>query len=416
MRTRIRKKRAADTQVKHRLMVPPSRPSLPYIQQKPLCPCDGNCPRCTGALQAKSAPGKPGIGGADNENAPANENQASSATEPQCPPTPTGLGYKEPDPKCAANPVKDIGFTGRHFHFCLDSDTLLVETAADISGFAKKHPAGTRFTVHGYASLDGGWVYNKRLACHRANRVVRDLMAAGIPVEQIETASKGATNEFPGGPDFNRVVVVDVEVPEQPEVPESVQTARCNDPAQAAQLQSLYRFAKLQMAESIALLHQHVANPGANPLVAEQIKKHFADIDVNDLIQLWENLAKELQRGHALICDNNRLQHHTGKYTGQICRGRTLASAPEMAPGGRLVFCPEFWPPKDPGGTRTPLDTSRRCEYKAATIIHEVAHNEFRKGHVIGEQGKINTYRDGIRNPFSYGFFAYEVTKNLKCK
>ena len=98
----------------------------------------------------------------------------------------------------------------------------------------------------------------------------------------------------------------------------------------------------------------------------------------------------------------------------KICDNK-LAGAPDMAPGGKFVFCPRFWPPKAPTNTRTSMNPNRKCEYKAAIIIHEAAHNVFMKGHKKGEEGEIKTFSEGIANPFSYGFFAYEVTTKLKC-
>ncbi|MBV9960325.1 MAG: DUF4157 domain-containing protein, partial [Acidobacteria bacterium] len=133
-----------------------------------------------------------------------------------CANAPTGLGFQAPQPNCATPPPKDIGLRGRHFHFCFDSDVLVAETSADVATFVarqRESAPDAQFLVHGYSSLGGDDLYNKRLACHRANRMSRLLMDAGVPSAQIETASKGATDEFPGGREFNRVAVVLAEVP-----------------------------------------------------------------------------------------------------------------------------------------------------------------------------------------------------------
>ncbi len=133
-----------------------------------------------------------------------------------CKGAPKGLGFQEPQPKCTMPPPIDIGLSGRHFHFCFDSDVLAAETSANVATFvAKKREEAPdmQFLVHGYSSLGGDDLYNKRLACHRANRMSRLLMDAGVASADMTTASKGATDEFPGGPEFNQVAVVKAEIP-----------------------------------------------------------------------------------------------------------------------------------------------------------------------------------------------------------
>jgi outer membrane protein OmpA-like peptidoglycan-associated protein len=337
------------------------------------------------------------------------------AAEPRCPKAPTGLGFRVPEPACATDPKEDIGLKGRHFHFCLDSDVLAAESSTNVAKLASEQPEGSRFVVHGYASVEGaslpgGREYNFQLACHRANRIVRDLVDAGIPLESIETATKGPTDEFPGGPLFNRVVVV------RAEPPEVKQTTRCDDPKKAEELQALFVVARSQVAEAIRRIRAHQNDPTADPVVEAQLVKHYADVDLDDLLTQFAKVAGELDLAHILICDDERKERHSRRFRRvKVCRGRSLAGAPQMRPGGRIVFCPKFWPPKDPGGMRTPLDPSRKCEYKAATIVHEAAHNAFEVAHEPGEQGPITSTGQGIDNPFSYGFFTYEVTTNVKC-
>ncbi len=36
-----------------------SNPQVPIIQRKPICPCDGGCPRCGGTIQPKLTIGQP---------------------------------------------------------------------------------------------------------------------------------------------------------------------------------------------------------------------------------------------------------------------------------------------------------------------------------------------------------------------
>ena len=133
--------------------------------------------------------------------------------DPPCSGAPKGLGKKLPEVDCP-DATEDIGLTGFHFHFCLDSDVFLfTNTPTSVMKFARKQPAQSTFKVHGYASVDGQADDNRRLSCHRALRVARELINAGVPAEHIEIAKKGATEEFPGGAEANRVVVVKAEAP-----------------------------------------------------------------------------------------------------------------------------------------------------------------------------------------------------------
>ncbi|HEX3126494.1 MAG TPA: DUF4157 domain-containing protein [Thermoanaerobaculia bacterium] len=141
------------------------------------------------------------------------DKEKESKPEPDCSAAPRGLGFKKPAPDCPTKPDRDIGLLGKHFHFCLDSDVLVAESAATVAAFVKQQPADARFLVHGYSSRDGAADYNFRLACHRANRMAGLLADAGVTPGRVQTASKGPTDEFPGGPEFNRVAVVLAEVP-----------------------------------------------------------------------------------------------------------------------------------------------------------------------------------------------------------
>lgn len=139
--------------------------------------------------------------------------------DPGCPATPTNLGNVHPDPACPEEP-RDIGSECMEldepqrsrecdsYHFCLDSDIFEFDTTPrSVMRFARKQPSKAHFVVHGYASDEGphNRAYNFRLACHRANRLARELMNASVPPEQISIATKGPTSQFPGGPEFNRV-------------------------------------------------------------------------------------------------------------------------------------------------------------------------------------------------------------------
>lgn len=119
-----------------------------------------------------------------------------------------GFSKKEPAkacPKPTHRGTKELG----HFHFCLDSIQPVDQGDFDfqINEIANQ-PASTRFLVHGHASVDGDPAGNFRLSCHRAIRVEQAMKDKGIAESRIETGSRGPTTEFPGGPEFNRVVVV----------------------------------------------------------------------------------------------------------------------------------------------------------------------------------------------------------------
>jgi hypothetical protein len=135
------------------------------------------------------------------------------ADDPPCTQSPNDLGKVIPEVDCPTA-TEDIGLLGHHFHFCLGSDIFAVpQTPTEILRFVRKQPAQSQFNVHGYASTDGNAKDNMRLSCHRALRVAREMINAGVPPEKIEIARKGATDEFPGGPEFNRVAVVQVVPP-----------------------------------------------------------------------------------------------------------------------------------------------------------------------------------------------------------
>jgi outer membrane protein OmpA-like peptidoglycan-associated protein len=154
------------------------------------------------------------------------------ATTDRCPTAPTGLGNKDPDPPKGPCPRANYAGTNEvsRWHFCLDSDEVQPsDSLANLTGLISGHPRNTRYLVHGHASTDGNADYNFRLSCHRAHKVGDALVEAlrgklarpRAPVSQAElqdrlqVASRGATNEFPGGPEFNRVAVLYAQIPGQ---------------------------------------------------------------------------------------------------------------------------------------------------------------------------------------------------------
>lgn len=132
--------------------------------------------------------------------------------EPGCEDAPRHLGDVQPAVPCDLPSVDLAGMEDseqlQRFHFCLDSDVMSDSSAADIRAFAGSQAAKSNFVVHGFASEEGAADYNRRLSCHRALRVARELMATGVRPERIrEVAALGETARF-GDAAANRVALV----------------------------------------------------------------------------------------------------------------------------------------------------------------------------------------------------------------
>ena len=134
-----------------------------------------------------------------------------------CPPVPTNLGNLVPVPPCRTS---DEDEPGSVFAFCTDSDVFRDPGDRDrLRQFAGSQDAPTRFVVHAYASKEGPGTsaaahdYNVNLACHRGQRVARELLNAGVHEERIEVFSNGPTERFGAGdrePDLARNRVVEL--------------------------------------------------------------------------------------------------------------------------------------------------------------------------------------------------------------
>jgi outer membrane protein OmpA-like peptidoglycan-associated protein len=135
--------------------------------------------------------------------------------EPACEIAPRHLGDIRPEVPC------DISTTDLRqepnsdqlakFQFCLDSDVLVKQTPQDIQDFAHRQAASATFVVQGFASNEGAADYNKRLSCHRALRIARELINVGVPSTQIrEVSGLGKTDHFGDDKhrDLNRVALV----------------------------------------------------------------------------------------------------------------------------------------------------------------------------------------------------------------
>ena len=136
--------------------------------------------------------------------------------EPSCEDAPRRIGNVPFEVPCD-EPTKNLAGRGSernvaHFRFCMDSD-VFTDPAREIGRFAGRHASNAVYTVHGFASEEDSAAYNLSLSCHRAMRVARELMNAGVRSTQIrEVAGIGETNAFSFGDEefieANRVAVV----------------------------------------------------------------------------------------------------------------------------------------------------------------------------------------------------------------
>ncbi len=144
--------------------------------------------------------------------------------EPGCDQAPRKLGDIEPEINCDVSRTEfDPTSTGpqmAQFRFCLDSDVLKDGNPTDIRSFAHGQAANTNFIIHAFASVEGAPDYNRRLSCHRALRIFRELINAGTQEQQItEVSGLGETKLFGRKPEENRVAVVFAERGEVSEIP-----------------------------------------------------------------------------------------------------------------------------------------------------------------------------------------------------
>lgn len=164
--------------------------------------------------------------------------------EPGCPSGSTNLGNLFPDPPCDQNAEVVEGLT---FEFCRDSDVFKDKaTPEKIRNFAQMEPSQVRLRVQGWASLEGPdasdqVAYNTRLSCHRAKRVARELVNAGVREDRIELSAKGPTDRFDSGRSEthrakNRVVVVGSSLPftPSPQLPPNANLRQIADEAKAS--------------------------------------------------------------------------------------------------------------------------------------------------------------------------------------
>jgi outer membrane protein OmpA-like peptidoglycan-associated protein len=145
------------------------------------------------------------------------------AKEPGCDDAPRNIGDIKPEIGCDA-PKTLLDHTADNpqlarFHFCLDSDALTEKDAGGIRSFAHRQAAAATFVVHGFASVEGPPDYNQRLSYHRAVRIYRELINAGVLAERIvEVSGMGETDMF-GETEQNRVAVVSAEGGELKPIP-----------------------------------------------------------------------------------------------------------------------------------------------------------------------------------------------------
>ena len=144
--------------------------------------------------------------------------------EPGCDDAPRKIGDIKPEigcdpPKTVLDHTADNSQLAR-FHFCHDSDVISGKNAGDIRGFAHRQAAAATFVVHGFSSVEGPADYNQRLSCHRAVRIYRELINAGVLAERIvEVSGLGETDIF-GETEENRVAVVSAQGGEVSPIPD----------------------------------------------------------------------------------------------------------------------------------------------------------------------------------------------------
>ncbi len=133
--------------------------------------------------------------------------------EPACEIAPRKLGDVKPEIPC--DPVtadllhQEKSDQLRTFRFCLDSDVLSEGGAGQIVSFVNGQASSATYVIHGFASTEGDLAYNRRLSCHRALRIAREIMNVGVPPVQIrEVSGLGETKNFGDELHLNRVVLV----------------------------------------------------------------------------------------------------------------------------------------------------------------------------------------------------------------
>ncbi len=144
-------------------------------------------------------------------------------TEPNCPPLPTRLGNLTPAPACDVE-GEDIDGEPPYL-FCPDSDTFRNRTdLGRLRNFVSGQRSGTEFRVRAYSSVEGPGPeanrdqYNRNLACHRLNRMIRELLNLGVQDQQIDAVAMGPTTQFAegaAGRPANRRAVIQAVPPSQ---------------------------------------------------------------------------------------------------------------------------------------------------------------------------------------------------------
>ena len=125
--------------------------------------------------------------------------------EPACPARPTRLGNLTPAPMCQEK-GEDVDGEEPPYFFCTDSDIFKASTdLARLRQFVSSRPSGTEFRIRAYSSEEGPGAsenrdrYNRNLACHRLNRMIRELLNLGVQERQIDAVAMGPTSKFGQG-------------------------------------------------------------------------------------------------------------------------------------------------------------------------------------------------------------------------
>ncbi|NYF19449.1 outer membrane protein OmpA-like peptidoglycan-associated protein/bacterioferritin-associated ferredoxin [Xanthomonas sp. JAI131] len=129
---------------------------------------------------------------------------STTPEEPDCADAPRHLGDVQTEVPCDRASVELRGRSSsaqlQHFQFCQDSDVFNDRGSSRIASFAAHQASAATYVVHGFASQEGDSAYNQRLSCHRAQRVARELLNAGVRPDQLrEVAGNGETTAFSSG-------------------------------------------------------------------------------------------------------------------------------------------------------------------------------------------------------------------------
>jgi outer membrane protein OmpA-like peptidoglycan-associated protein len=205
---------------------------------------------------------------------------AATPDEPSCEDAPRHIGDFKPEIPCDPPTIDLTGKSGhdlRHFRFCFDSDVLSEGGVDTTKKFAGGQASTATYFIHGFSSIEGAPDYNRRLSCHRALRIARELQNAGVRPEQIqEVSGLGATDVFSFGVKdteaVNRVAVVFAKDGKISKIPEGKHDAKSAEDKRAIIDEARDRLLSGQY-ESAADFYISYWTCGRTPTVREAVER-----------------------------------------------------------------------------------------------------------------------------------------------